>query len=194
MTWDGIIRKRLPRLRRFYIYFEGEPPKEPMDASASFTPQVIPPPHPSMFSALALLVIVILLYSLILDIIKHGYWQRILLFNAVLLLLILIGYGTYFLAVLLGKSHYFRFAPGIVQLIKYKLLFRRPAIETYRLGELDVVLDVSGSSPAMTFLNTPGYKRETFRLSHGEEVIEALFRAVLSTAPSPPLPEENLVE
>jgi hypothetical protein len=193
-TWDGIVRSKLPRHRRLYVYFRNCAPVVPPDARSGFTPAVIPPPHPATWSAAGVIVVAMLIYLLIVDIIEHGYWQRIVLFNAVLLLLILASYGFYFLSSLLGRAHYFRFAPGIFQLVKFAVFRDRPAIETFDLRSIDTILDLCSPWPAITLLNTPGYKRETFRLSKGVKVREAIMRAVLSTVSSPPLPEDQLVE
>jgi hypothetical protein len=46
----------------------------------------------------------------------------------------------------------------------------------------------------LTLLNTPKYNRETFRMPHASDTVEAIFRAVLSAATRPPLSEEDLVE
>jgi len=192
-TWDALLRPRLPRHRRLYVYFRKTPPVIPTDAAASFTPVVIPPPHPPTWAAIALIPVGLMLYLLVMDILRKGYWQRVLLFNAVLLALILVGYGFYFFAALMGRSHYFRFAPGAIQLLQFTLFRRRPLIESFELRRIDIVLDLSAAWPGVTLLNTPGYRRETFRLPKGPEVIEALLRAALSTAPSPPLSKEHLV-
>ena len=193
-AWDDVLRQKLPRHRRLYVYFRDKAPPLPPDATASFTPAVIPPPRPSLWSAAALIPVTLLLYLLVLDILRKGYPERLILFNALLLIVILVSYGTYFLLSLLGRSHYFRFAPGVVQLVKFGLRRRRPAIETFDLRQVHAVLDLSSAWPALTLLDTPGYKRETFRLPRADDVTEAVLRASLSTAPSPPLPEETLIE
>ena len=193
-SWDEILRQKLPRHRRLYVYYRGPLPSLPTDPTASFTPAVMPPPHPSLWSAIGLVPVGLLLYWLVLDVIQRGYPQRIVLFNAVLLGVVLLTYGSYFLLSLLGRSNFFRFAPGVAQLVKFGLSRRRPKIETYDLRQVHAVLDLSSRWPGLTLLDTPGYKRETFRLPRGDDVIEAVFRASLSTAPTPPLPEETLVD
>lgn len=191
-AWDAVIRPKLPKHRRIYLYYRDAPPRLPPDAAASFTPAVIPSPQPSLWSAAALVPIALLLYLLIADIVRQGRWHRLILFNTALLTIILIAYGGYFLLALLGRSHYFRFAPGVVQLLKFRLARRRPAIETFHLRRVHAVLDLSSPWPAMTLLDTPGYRRETFRLPRKNSVVEAFLRAALSTAPSPPLSQEDL--
>jgi len=193
-TWDGVVRKKIPRHRRLYIYFCGKPPQVPTGASAGFSPEIIPPPLPSMWSAAGVIVVAMLIYFLVMDIVRHGNWQRIVLFNAVLFLIILICYGSYFLLTVLGRANYYRLAPGVIQLVKFTTFRRRPFIETFDLRRANAILDLCSPWPGITLLNTPGFKRETFRMSKGANVTEAFMRAVLSTVSSPPLPEDNLLE
>ncbi len=192
-AWDGILRNRLPRHRRVYVYYDGAPPRLPQDVTASFTPAVVPPPQPSLWSAAALLPIGFLLYLLVLDIAQQGRPERLILVNAVLLVFVLVSYGVYFLLRLLGRSYYFRFAPGIVQWVHFRLGRKLPIVESLDLRRIHVVLDLSTRWPTMTLLDAPGGRRETFRLPRNADALEAFFRAALSTAPSPPLPEEQLV-
>ena len=192
-AWDSMLSRRLPRHRRLYVYYRGDRPALPTDVTASFALAVVPPPQPSLWSAVGLIPVAFLLYGLLFDIVQRGHWQRAILFNAVLLGAVLVGYGLYFFMALLGRSHYFRFAPGVMQLVKFTVGRRRPVIETFDLRRLNAVLDLSSPWPGLTLLNTGRYRRETFRLPTRGPVLEALFRASLSTAPSPPLPEDQLV-
>jgi|GEM_PF-3550850 len=193
-AWDSILIRKLPHHRRFYVYYRDTPPSLPADATASFVPAIVPSAQPSLWSAAALIPVAFLLYTLVVDILERGHWQRAVLFNAVLLAAILVCYGTYFFTSLLGRSNYFRFSPGVMQLLRFMIRRRKPVIETFDLREIDVVLDLSSPSPGLILLNPPGYRRVTFRLPRGPEVIEALFRATLSTVPTPPLSEDQLVE
>lgn len=193
-AWDGVLRKHLPMHRRLYVYHHGRAPELPPDAAASFTPEIIPPPQPSLWSAAALIPIGFLLYLLIEDIRQRGGWHRLLLFNAVLLVVIMVSYGAYFVLAMLGRSHYFRFAPGVLQLVKFTVRHRHPAIESYDLRRFHTVLDLSSRWLAITLLDSSGARRETFRLPKQSEAVEAILRAVLSTAPSPPLSRDHLLE
>jgi hypothetical protein len=192
-AWDERIRGRLSRHRRFYVYYSLYRPPLPEDVTSSFTPVVTPPPRPPLWSAAGLVPITWLLYMLILDVVRNRYWQRLVVFNAVLLMVILVTYGTYFALMLLGQSHFFRFAPGVLQMVRYRAGRRRPMIETFDLRHVHVALDLSSKWPAVTVFGDAGRSGVAFRLPRGEEAITATFRACLSTAPSPPLPEDDLM-
>lgn len=192
-AWDTALRSRLPRHRRLYLYHRGESPSLPPDATAGFTPEVTAPPQPSPWSALALIPIAMLLYMLVIDVMQRGYPQRLVLFNAVLLIVILVGYGSHFFLALLGKSHYYRFAPGVVQFVRFGLGRRRPAIQSYDLRRSHAVLDLTSKWPGLTLLDRPDGRRTTLRLPRGPDVIEAVLRACLSTAATPPLSSEELL-
>jgi len=192
-AWDGLIRLRLPRNRRVYAYYNSDPPFLPPGVTASFTPEVFPPNQPSMWSAVLLVPIALLLYLIILDIAGSGQWPRMLLFNVILLVVILVLYGGYFLLALLGRSRYFRFAPGVIQLVKFDLSRHRPKIETFDLRRTHLMIDLCGASPTVT-IPTGNGRHVTLRPRGGKDVNDAVLRAALSTAPRPPLPEEGLLE
>ncbi len=193
-AWDAVIRGKLPRHRRVYVYHRGKPPGLPGDATAGFAISVIPPPKPSLWSATALLPVALILYVLVVDVARHGHPQRLILFNAVLLAGVLLFYGTYFMTALLGRSNFFRFAPGVLQLVRYRTFRRRPLIRTWDLRRMHLVLDLSSKYPGLTLLDEESGRRSTLRLPRGDEAREAVFRAALSTVPSPPLPEDRLVD
>jgi len=195
-AWDTVLRERLTLHRRLYVYYRSgqSPPPLPPDPDAGFTPAIVPPPQPALWWALGLLPLAFLLYALLIDIARRGRPERVVVVNVVLLTFILVTYGGYFLLALLGRSHHFRFAPGVMELVKFALGRRRPAIETFDLRGMNVALDLSSRWCGMTLLNTPTHKRETFRMPRSAEAVEGILRAVLSTAPSPPLSDEQLVE
>jgi hypothetical protein len=195
-AWDTVLRERQSRHRRLYVYYRADrpPPELPPDPGAGFAPEIVPPPHPSAWWAIGLLPLALLLYALVIDIWREGRAERVLVVNVMLLAFIVITYGGYFLMALLGRSHHFRFAPGVMEIMKFHLGRRRPHIEAFDLRQMNVVLDLSSSWPAMTLLNTPKYKRETFRMPHSADAVVAILRAVLSVAARPPLSEEDLVE
>jgi hypothetical protein len=195
-AWDTVLRERLSRHRRLYVYYrEGQPaPSLPPDPDAGFAPAIVPPPQPSAWWILGLLPLAFLLYALLVDIARHGRLERVVVVNVVLLAFILVTYGGYFLLALLGRSHHFRFGPGVMELVKFALGRRRPAIETFDLRGMNVALDLSSRWCGMTLLNTPTHARETFRMPRTADAVEGIFRAVLSAAPRPPLSDDQLVE
>ncbi|NLX14505.1 MAG: hypothetical protein GXY44_12745 [Phycisphaerales bacterium] len=193
VVWDNLVRPWLPRNRRVYVYFYADPPPLPQKVTASFAPEVFPPNQPSLWSAILLVPVAMMLYLIILDIARSGQWPQLLFVNVILLIVILVLYGGYFLMALLGRSRYYRFAPGVIQLIKFDLSRRRPQIETFDLHRVQLVIDLVGDSAVVT-LHTAGDRQVCLRLGGGQEVSDALLRAALSTAPRPPLPEEGLLD
>lgn len=193
-AWDAVLRNHLPRHRRLYVYHRGKAPRLPEDVTASFAITLVRPPRPSPWSAAALVPLGLMLYLLVIEIIRAGDPHQAFLFNTVLLSVLLVSYTSYFFTALLGRSSFLRFAPGVMQMVRYRALRRRPAIESYNLRSIDAVLDLASSWPGLTFLNTPGYRRETYRLPRSPEAVEAVFRAALSAVPSPPLPDDLLVD
>jgi hypothetical protein len=193
-AWDSALRNHLPRHRRLYVYYRGRPPRLPQDATAGFSITVVRPPRPSPWSAAALVPIALMLYLLIVEVIRLGDPHQAFLFNTVLLSVVLVSYTSYFFMALLGRSSFLRFAPGVMQVVRYRALRRCPEIQSYDLRRIHAVLDLSSAWPGFTLLNTPGYRREIYRLRRDAEALEAVFRATLSTVPSPPLPEDLLVD
>lgn len=193
-AWDAVLRSHLPRHRRMYVYYRGRRPELPQDPASGFAITIVRPPRPSPWSAAGLIPIALMLYLLIDEVIRHGRPQQAFVFNTVLLGVLLVSYSTYFFTALLGRSSFLRFAPGVMQIVRYRALQRRPRIEAYELRRLNVVLDLSSKWAGLTLLNTPGYRREVFRIPADEEASQAVFRAVLSSVSSPPLPEDLLVD
>jgi hypothetical protein len=90
---------------------------------------------------------------------------------------------------------YFRLAPGIVQVLEYRLRRAKPIIRSYPMepGTL-VVVAREGKDIKATFLRSGQKDVLPFRqMRHRAEVIEQFWRAVLSTAPIPQLNDEELV-
>lgn len=192
-SWDALLRPHLTYHRRLYVYYSRTPPARPQDEEAGFVPVILKPPHPPLWSLAVLLPVAVALYLLGLDILRRGYWERVLFFNTVLLTGILAGYLAYFGMTLLGRSQYLRFAPGAVQFLKVTPLRRRPQIESYDLRSHHAVLDLTGIWPGLILLDEKGRWHVRLRLPRIPDAVEAALRACLSTAPTPPLPEDSLL-
>ena len=193
-AWDSVLRKRLTRHRRLYVYYRDVPPPVPPDPAVSFTPAVIPPPQPSWWSLLGLIPLALLLAVLFTEVRRQQKWELMLTFNVMLLTAVLISYSVYFSLAVLGRSHYFRLAPGIVQRVKFTVRRRHPMIETFELRAYDGVLDLASSRLQLSLIDAVGRQFKSFRFPRGDDVVDAIFRTLLSTAPSPPLSEEQLVD
>jgi hypothetical protein len=191
---DQQISQHLPARRRVYVYTSKRGVALPADAGVSFTPVVMPPPQPSLWSGIVLVPIGLLLYGLVLDVVRSQQWQRLMLFNTVLLIAIMVVYGGYFLFAILGTSNYIRLAPGVLQLIRYHIGRRRPTIRSFDLRQRHALLDLTGTWPILTILGNGAEKATSIRLPRHSDAIEGVFRALLSKAARPELPEDTLIE
>ena len=192
-VWDAQIRPHLSSCRRLYVYYRRTPPPLPEDPTSSFAPEVVAVGTPTIWSVMALVPLFGLLYYLVEFAAESGEWARLLHPNALLIAALLLGYGTFYTLVLLGRVSYVRLAPGVAQWIRFSALRRPPAIETLALRGYDATLDTT--TPRYRFRLTE--RRQTrvacaFQLPPTADVATACMRAVLSQAPIPPLPEDPL--
>jgi hypothetical protein len=192
-AWDGILRRRLTRHRRLYLYAHGPFPSLPPDPMASFSPAVLRPLQPSLWSLVGLIPIALMLTLMFVEVQRQGRWEILLAFNVVVLTLLCVSYGIYFVLALFGRSKYYRLAPGVLQVIRFAVPRRRPRIRTFHLRRMHVVLDLTAPWLSCSVTDGDAGRRTTFRFPKGPEAEEGLLRAVLSTAPTPPLSEEDLL-
>ncbi len=117
----------------------------------------------------------------------------------VFLALVALLAGAYFLLRLAVRPEYIRLAPGLVQFVRYGLRSRTPRIESFPLtgGTLVLVDDeirVFGRRLSFVLVRN-GVQRElpVARLPSRVRLTERTWQALLSTAPTPPLSDEELV-
>ncbi len=97
------------------------------------------------------------------------------------------------------RPTYIRVAPGIVQVMEYRLLRRKPVIRSYPMeaGTLVLLSSRSGrpGSPATMVLSCGGSKDivPIGQMRNRAEAIERIWWALLSTAPIPRMDDEHLV-
>jgi len=98
------------------------------------------------------------------------------------------------------RPTYIRMAPGIIQILQYRYRRAKPLIRSYPMdGETLAILrgkatGKKGPNLALTLLRAD--QKDTVDLSRmrkREEVAERMWQALLSTAPTPPLSDEELV-
>jgi hypothetical protein len=193
-AWDSVLQRKIGRHRRLHLYYSGAPPVLPTNPRAGFTPEIVPPNQPSKIALIGLVPIALLLYLVILEVVRRGQWELMLTFNVVLLFAVLVSYGGYFILALLGRSHHYRLAPGVLQVVRFAVIRRRPRIVTYDLRASDISLDVSAPWAVLHFGDAQSPRRRSFRFPRTRGYVEAMIRAVLSTAPHPVLPSEGLLE
>lgn len=92
---------------------------------------------------------------------------------------------------------YVRFAPGVIQLLRYAPLARRPIVKTVLLDESTVVFVVGPKRAKHEAIWRLAVCRldvcHEIAFSASTEQSECIWRALLSTAPTPPLSDEFLV-
>ncbi len=117
-----------------------------------------------------------------------------------------LGSFTYFLALGLGtgvawvwktglRPTYVRLAPGIVQVIEYRLRRQKPLIRSYPMQAGTVVV-FKGEKQNVTVTLLRGEQRDVLpfaAMRKRAEKLERLWWALLSTAPTPPLSDEDLL-
>ena len=93
------------------------------------------------------------------------------------------------------RPTYVRMAPGIIQVMEYRLGRGKPAIRSYPMeAGTFVVVPEHSKWPTVTLLR--GNQRDVLpiaQMRHRAEVAERLWQSLLSTAPIPKLSDEDLV-
>lgn len=91
---------------------------------------------------------------------------------------------------------YLRIAPGMIQLMRYSLWRRKPRVESFPIsaGTLVVVSAERGHSPTFV-LRRRGRSTAlaTSTMRNRETITMSIWDAILSTAPTPPLSDDELV-
>lgn len=99
------------------------------------------------------------------------------------------------------RPTYIRLAPGVVQILRYRFRGGRPQVKSFPMdaGTMALIYSWSYSQPkarpALLYL-VRGETSETIQLAQfprKSEVLERLWQSMLSTAPPPPLSDEELV-
>lgn len=114
---------------------------------------------------------------------------------AVLGVLLIVGWG---LATLLLPK-YIRIAPGVVQVMTYRPGRSKPKIRSYPIdAAARIIIEYTSGPPSYGFraILRRGEHRDVLRIAGArrpDEVARHFWSAVLSTAPTPPLSDEELV-
>ncbi len=107
------------------------------------------------------------------------------------------------LARVIVAPQYIRMAPGVIQTLRYSIFRRKPTVETFAMGpRVSAVITRHWKNDlSLTMLETPLSPLEqprtvTIPISdarYAGEAADAMWRALLSTAPTPPLADDALV-
>jgi len=192
---DARIRPHLSSARRVYVHYRDEPPLVPDRPEAGFTPCIVPV---SVAGGWWMVPIVLVLAAAVLadlgTAIHRGSYGHLASVNFIVAATIVVAYlGTHLLA-LLGWRTYFRFAPGVAEVLNYRVWRSRPDVSTVPLREYDALVDVTGPSVVLTLVErrTRAWYR-VWQLRNTAENREVCLRALLSSAEVPDLSREHLM-
>ena len=194
---DRAIGQHVPPRRRLHLYYRTEVPPVPPAPTAGFAARAVMLSRPMAWAAVALVPLLLFGVHLVRHIGTAGWsllWQLDTTVNLTLVIGLVIGYGMFYLLRVLGRCRYMRLAPGVVQLLQFGIGGRRPRIETVDLRAGHAALDLQGRRTVLTCSAWNGRRTPGFRFRRSPESIEAALRAVLSDAPTPPLPDDVLVD
>ncbi|MBN1512313.1 MAG: hypothetical protein JXB13_09885 [Phycisphaerae bacterium] len=192
---DVRIRPHLASARRVYVHYRGEPPRVPDRPEAGFAPCIVPV---SVAGGWWMVPIVLVLAAAVLadlgTAVHRGSYGGLASVNFVVAATVVVVYlGTHLLA-LLGWRTYFRFAPGVAEVLNFRVWRSRPDVSTVQLGEYDALVDVTGPSIVLTLVerDTRAWYR-VWQLRNTAENREVCLRALLSGAEVPDLSREHLM-
>jgi len=192
---DGLIRPHLSSARRVYVHFRDAVPRIPERPEAGFTPCVLPVTVAGGWWMVPIvLVVAAAVLADLVTAVHRGSWGHLASVNFVVAATIVIVYLCAQLLALLGWRTYFRFAPGVAEVLNFRVWRNRPNVSTVRLREYDVLLDVTGSSIVLTLVDrrTRAWYR-VWQLRNSAANREICLRALLSTAETPDLSPEHLM-
>ena len=196
--WDVVIRPHLPKKRRLYIYHDWEKPELPPQPESGFAPEIVPLGAPAWWKGCAVLMLATFVYAGLTFAFRQPSPNRLRALTDINLLLmvgLLLGYGVSVGLNVLGRRKYFRFAPGLAQIMQFRIFHKAASVESVDIRAHDTFLDLSGSPVTLSFIHRDTREqRFAYPLPYKEETIRAALRSILSTAPTPPLPDEQLVD
>lgn len=97
------------------------------------------------------------------------------------------------------RPTYVRMAPGVIQILQYRFRRARPIVRSYWMDAPTVAImrnRSAGKKPRLTLTLRRGPQKDKidlWRMRKGEETIQRIWQALLSTASTPPLSDEELV-
>jgi len=194
-TLDAAIRPHLDARRRLYVYYTGGPPPLPDTPTAGFAPRVVPAALVGWWTMLIFVALAATTYAELTGVLRSQQWRMLRAANFVILAGCLGAYAYVYLITALGRQHYFRFAPGVAELLTFGVFRTRARVQAIHLRESDTVLDLTGSAVVLaTFRPERRRGMQSHHLAKRPEVVEACLRAVLSTAPMHAMPDARLVD
>ena len=192
---DEIIRTRLQPRRRLYVYYVGSPPAIPDTPEAGFAPRVVPGAMVGWWTMVVFVALAATTYAELTGALRSQQWRVLRAVNFAVLACCLLGYAYVYVMTALGKRQYYRFAPGVAQLLTFGIIGLRAKVQSICLRKHDAILDVRGSSVLLAVVQPAGAPgSRSCRLARRPDVIETCLRAVLSTAPVREMPDAQLID
>jgi hypothetical protein len=184
--WNDLLRPLLPPGPRLYLYYRDQPPPLPHPPSTSFRPLDHRLSPPLWWGLLALAALALLGYPMVASILHAGQWLRLASIDFALLVALLIGYGTFYLARALGRARYLRIRPHLLELVQYGIRGRQLTLDRYPTDQTDVVFDLSGRRVALGILPRQTTSTRTWlSLPRNPQLIQAILQAALCGATTP---------
>ncbi|HUU84112.1 MAG TPA: hypothetical protein VM243_11470 [Phycisphaerae bacterium] len=192
---DNTIRAHLRPRRRLYIYYLKRPPALPETPEAGFAPRVAPAAVVRWWTVPVFLVLLATAYNELSAVLGGQPWYGLRAVNFLLLAVLVVAYSYLQVITVLGRRHYFRFAPGVAQYLTFGIIGRRAKVQAIDLRNADATLDLTGPSVILaTIPSPPSSGSRCYHLARRADVIEACLRAALSTAAVREMPTVQLVD
>lgn len=191
---DQLISPHLQPGRRLYLYYWGTPPTLPDSPEAGFQPRVVPVSTAGgWWTAGIVALVAVAMFGHLAGVLASGDWRSLARLNFIVEAGVVLAYGAVVMGGLLGRRAYFRFSPGVAELLRFKLRASATETQAISLRRCDVFLDLTGPGAVLSLADrASGRRMAEYELGRGREITETCLRAVLSTAPEHPLPPHEL--
>jgi hypothetical protein len=193
---DRRIREHLSMSRRVYVYYSGSRPACPDSPEAGFAPRIVPVSHAGGWWVVP--IVLVLAAGVFVDVgeaVRNAESARLTSFNFVLAAAIILVYAGMQAMALLGWRSYFRFAPGLAELLTYRIWRSRPYVDTIPLRSCDVMIDTTSWQIVLTLVDRGADACvSSYQVRRSPENLETCLRSVLSSAPIQSLSREELVQ
>jgi hypothetical protein len=191
---DQYLAPHLSPGRRLYLYHSKTPPVLPESPEAGFQPRVVPVATAGgWWTAGIVSLVAVAMFGHLAGALASGDWRSLARLNFIIEAGAVLAYVVVVMGGFLGRRTYFRFSPGVAELLRFKLRARSTETQAILLRRCDVFLDLTGPGTVLSLADrTTGRRVAEYELGRGAEVVETCLRAVLSTAPEHTLPAHEL--
>jgi len=193
---DCRIREHFASSRRLYVYYSRSRPACPASPDAGFAPRVVPVSQAGGWWVVPIVLVVAAgVFVDVSEAVRNAESAALLSFNFVLAAAIILVYGGMQVMALLGWRSYFRFAPGMAELLTYRIWRSRAHVDAIPLRECDVMIDTTSRQIVLTLVDRGADACvRTYTIRHTADNLDACLRSVMSAAPMQALSHEELVQ